>query len=359
QFRSLPRGLDVTYLTGLTTKALEDRLTALPPHSAVYYLVVDQDGTGQYFHPLQYLDKIAGVANAPIYSWVDSTLDHGVVGGALKSQPAQVAAIANVALRVLRGEPADSIPVAFRDFNVTEVDWRQLRRWRLSESRLPAGTQVLFRNPSAWERYRPYILGALLVLFAQSALIAGLLVQRRQRRKAEHELIDSQAQLRASYSRIRDLGARLLNAQDAERSHIARELHDDISQQLALIEIDLKAVEQPAPGPARSDLLAETLSRLHDVSRSVRDLSHRLHPARLRLIGLVAALKGLQSEMSPSGISVTFAADNVPPSLPPDVTVCLFRVAQEVLQNALKYSHAQHVAVRLSGESGRLVLSAE
>src|SRR5262249_34561222 len=133
QFRSLPRGLDVTYLTGLTTKALEDRLTPLPPHSAGYYLVVDQDGTGQDFHPLPYLDKIAGVANAPIYSWVDSTLDHGVVGGALKSQPAQVAAIANVALRVLRGEPADSIPVAFRDFNVTEVDWRQLRRWRLSE----------------------------------------------------------------------------------------------------------------------------------------------------------------------------------------------------------------------------------
>jgi signal transduction histidine kinase len=89
----------------------------------------------------------------------------------------------------------------------------------------------------------------------------------------------------------------------------------------------------------------------------VRDLSHRLHPAKLRLIGLVAALKGLQAEMSHSGVAIVFTHEGVPPSLPSDETVCLFRVAQEALQNAVKYSRAAHIALHLARTGDRLRLT--
>jgi signal transduction histidine kinase len=89
----------------------------------------------------------------------------------------------------------------------------------------------------------------------------------------------------------------------------------------------------------------------------VHDLSHRLHPAKLRLIGLVAALHGLQHELPQSDIAVTFTHDTVPSTLPPDLTLCLFRIVQEALQNALKYSRAHRVSVHLSGGPDGLALT--
>jgi signal transduction histidine kinase len=158
----------------------------------------------------------------------------------------------------------------------------------------------------------------------------------------------SEAELLTSYDRIRDLAARLLNAQETERSRIARELHDDISQQVALLTIDLELAGGTDRGQAEKQT-DEALNRAHAIAKSLHDLSHRLHPAKLRLIGLVAALHSLQRELSQSEIPVTFAHDNVPPTLPPDLTLCLFRIAQEALQNALKYSKAHEVSVHLSG----------
>ena len=99
------------------------------------------------------------------------------------------------------------------------------------------------------------------------------------------------------------------------------------------------------------------MNRAQGIARSVHDLSHRLHPAKLRLIGLVAALQGLQRELSQSDIAITFTHDNVPPTLPPDLTLCLFRIVQEALQNALKYSEARHVSVHLSGGPDGLALT--
>ena len=206
--------LSFTYLSGLPTKDLEDKLRSLPPHSIVYYLVVDRDGSGENFHPLEYLERVAEAANAPVYCWVDSAMDHGTVGGSLKDQLVQTRAIGELTLKVLQGQSADSIPVSTIDLNVSQVDWRQLRRWGISEARVPAGTLIKFRVPSVWDRYRFYVLGAVALLLGQSLLIAGLLVQRARRRQAEEQVRRSQAELRTSYDQIRDLGARLLHAQE-------------------------------------------------------------------------------------------------------------------------------------------------
>ena len=136
----------------------------------------------------------------------------------------------------------------------------------------------------------------------------------------------------------------------------SRALHDDISQQLALLMIDLELLS--AADPATTEALIDgAVHRAHAVARSVNDLSHRLHPARLRLVGLVAALRGLQQELTRPDVAITFTHDDVPSTLQPDLTLCVFRIAQEALQNALTHSEARDVTVHLTSGSKRLTLT--
>jgi signal transduction histidine kinase len=356
QLRPYESRYGIEYLSGLPTSALDARLAHLPPNSIVYYTVVDRDGAGQVFHPLEYLDHVVAVSNAPVYTWVDSGLGHGVVGGSLKAQKAQVDELGAIALRVLRGESPESIPIVTRDLNVQQVDWRQLKRWGISQALVPDGAEVKFREPTVWDRYKDYILAVSVIFAAETALIVTLLVQRRRRRQAEQQLRGREAQLRSSYERIRDLGARLLTAQETERARIARELHDDISQQIALLAIDLELLRRPAARHAE-DLSAAALTRAESIARSVHDLSHRLHPARLRLVGLVNALDGLRREVSRPDLDITFSHENVPSTLSPELTLCVYRVVQEALQNAGKYSQARQVSVSIRGGPDSLVLS--
>ena len=222
----------------------------------------------------------------------------------------------------------------------------------------PAGTQILFREPSLWDRYKIYILGSLAVLLAQTTLIAGLLVQRARRREAEERVRQSQAELRASYDRISDLGGRLISAQEAERSHIARELHDDINQKIAIIEIDLHLLENCHSNQEDAKRhLRDAAERVQDVAKSLHDLSHRLHPVTLSMIGLVAALSRLQHNLSRPDLTITFSHENIPAALPPSLALCLFRVAQEALQNAVKHSEGHEVWMHLNARDHEINLA--
>lgn len=227
-----------------------------------------------------------------------------------------------------------------------------------ADVRVTTGTPVRYQETSDGDRYVKYMLGTVVIVLAQSSLIALLLVQARRRRQAQEHVRGGQATLRASYQRIRDLGGRLLLAQEAERSRIARELHDDIGQQLALLVIDLELIgSAPDLEWEIRTLIDETLTRAHGVAKSIHDLSHRLHPEKLRLLGLVSALSGIQREFSVPNLNLTFAHHNVPPALPHDVTLCLFRVVQEALQNIVAHSAAHQISVQLIGSEGGLVLT--
>src|SRR5262245_28233844 len=240
RIESLDERLTIIYLSGLPIERLETIVSELPSHSVVYYLLVSQDGSGVHLPPLEYLDRLASVANQPIYSWDDSTMGHGVVGGCLRHFESGIALVAQQALRVLQGQSADALPTLTPDLNVAQVDWRELQRWNIPERRVPAGTTVRFRELTFWSRYKGSVISAVAILVAQTGLIVALLVQRARRRRAEERVRGSQAELLTSYERIRDLGARLLSAQDVERSRVARDLHDDVGQQLALLSIDLQ-----------------------------------------------------------------------------------------------------------------------
>ncbi len=357
EFRPFEGRVEFTYFSGLMMQDLEERLRMLPPHSAVFYLVVSQDGAGEHFQVMSSLSRVASAANAPTYSWADAAVDSGIVGGRRRDQVAQVKAIAALALRVLRGERADDIPVSLPNTDVDQVDWRQLRRWGLDESRLPTGTRVEFRPPSMWNQYRRYIIGAVMLMLAQSALIAGLLVQRTKRQRVERELRGSQTKLRASYDRIRDLSRRLLGEQEAERARIARELHDDINQQLAILSIELDGLRSDQLQVPSANRLSRAMETTQGISTSVRELSHRLHPSKLRLIGLVGALDNLRRDLSPPHLPIAFSHRNVPEEIDQNIALCVFRVAQEALGNAVKHSDARHIWVDLTGGPSSVALT--
>jgi len=184
-------------------------------------------------------------------------------------------------------------------------------------------------------------------------LIAGLLIQRARRRRAEADLRGSQTELLKSYERNRDLGSRLLKAQETERSRIARELHDDICQRMLLLTIELQ-LQSRARRDERSTAQALDIAQdiAQDIAKSLHDLSHGLHPTKLQMIGLSPALERLCHELARSGIVITYTHSGIPPTLSPDVMLCLFRVAQEALQNAIKYSQAREIAVILNHVAG-------
>jgi signal transduction histidine kinase len=350
--------LALTYLSNQRRDDLEARLAALPAHSMVFYLTMNRNDAGDFVHPLDYLDRISLLANAPIYSWVDSAMGHGVVGGVMKDQRAEINEVANSALRVLNGEPADSIPLTDADVNVAQVDWRELRRWHIDETAVPATTVIRFRELGLWDRYRSYLLGVSVVVIGQTALIGLLLFQRARRKQAEARAHGAQAKLRANYDRIRDLGGRLLMAQEAERSRIARELHDDIGQQLAMLAINLEHVRASASnvGQAFRDVIEQALERARSVSKTLHDLSHRLHPNLLGHMGLAGALQRMIDEVPHDSLEIVFEHSGVPVSLPQDVILCVFRIAQEALQNVVRHSAAHHVSIHLDGSETELVL---
>ena len=194
----------------------------------------------------------------------------------------------------------------------------------------------------------------------QTSLIAGLLLQRLKRRRAEEGVLKGEAELHTSYARIRDLAGRLIGAQEVERMRIARELHDDVGQQLALLSIELDQLGNSVRNadPNVVTRAREASDRTAEISTSVHDLSHQLHPPKLELMGLVVAVAGLRRELAQQHeIAIDFSHADVPETIPRDVSLCLFRIVQEGLRNAIKHSGAREVSVRLAGDPQGLLLS--
>jgi len=155
------------------------------------------------------------------------------------------------------------------------------------------------------------------------------------------------------------MSGRLITAQEEERGRIARELHDDLSQRMALLLIELEQFKEGMPSVERQvqqhlDNITEMAS---EVSADIHGLSHQLHPAKLDTLGLIGSLKGLCREFSEQHkLQVQFLHQDVPAQIPKDVTLCLFRIAQEALWNAVKHSGAAGAEVQLSGSASAIDL---
>jgi PAS domain S-box-containing protein len=173
-----------------------------------------------------------------------------------------------------------------------------------------------------------------------------------QRRRAEEELRENQRELQL-------LSGQLLKAQEMERRRIARELHDDLNQDLSLLSVELDLLGQKPPDSAEQ-LCSRTRAlsaRVKQLSSVVHGLSHQLHPAKLEQLGLVPAVQGLCRELSQSyGLPIDFSHEEVPQEVPFDLALCLYRIAQEALQNVIKHSGASRAELRLFRTDGTMAL---
>jgi signal transduction histidine kinase len=352
QFKRFDSRVTLNFLPDLSWVDLEKTVAALPPDSIIYFLTLAEDAAGARLPSTESGERLARVANAPIYSWNDVMMDHGIVGGRLLSNQIVAEHSAQLTLRILRGENADTIPVVAVDPHVAQLDWRQLQRWGIDERAIPPGTRILFRDPSIWEQYRVYILGAVALMFLQSALIGGLLVQGTRRRRIEASLRESEKRYRVTAELNQDLSGRLINAQEDERARIARDLHDDLGQQLAVVSVMLNGLNTKVGMRASDPEIDHSFKTLRDLTAelfdSVRNLSHELHPSVLEHLSLAAALGRHCSDIERlHQVSVTFGAENNF-RLKPDLALCLFRVTQETLANAVRHGAARNIRVSLT-----------
>jgi PAS domain S-box-containing protein len=194
-------------------------------------------------------------------------------------------------------------------------------------------------------------------LVEQAAYLAGVAIERT---RAREKLQQSEAALRRSHRTLQDLAGKLLTAQEEERRHLARELHDDLTQRLAAIAIEAGKLEQRA-APVGEELtigLGRIRAEVAGISEDVHDISRRLHPSILEDLGLVDAIASECRTFSDrEGIAVEFSPENVGAQLPRELSICLYRVVQEGLRNIAKHSRTETASVALHRDNGQVRLT--
>jgi signal transduction histidine kinase/ABC-type uncharacterized transport system substrate-binding protein len=179
--------IEVRHLVGLSLEKVLEEIAALPEHSVVLVGAFLRDATGRDFTTPAVISRIAAVSGVPVYTLTETAIGTGAVGGQVVSFEVHGKVAAELALRVLAGERP---PPTGAGTTVPMFDDRQIKRWGIDRRLLPAGSVVRFREPSLWDLYRGYVVAGAGVLLVQSGLIAGLLVQRAQRRRAQRSLAE-------------------------------------------------------------------------------------------------------------------------------------------------------------------------
>jgi PAS domain S-box-containing protein len=197
----------------------------------------------------------------------------------------------------------------------------------------------------------------------------GSLTDVTEQREAEQQMLHANAALASelrertrSEREVQALTARLIRAQEEERAHLARELHDDLSQQLAAVSIAVSNLKKRIPVGAEEAIAQSSRiqQKLVNIAECIRRLSHQLHPSVLQHSGLTAALRNYCEEYAAlTSHKISFRCNGFRASVPPAVALCVYRVAQEALQNAVKHSRVNEAEVALEyGEGGvRLTVS--
>jgi signal transduction histidine kinase len=337
--------LDIIYVTELAMPELLKRLKTLPERSIVLFATLSRDTAGIHYSSRETGPLIGSAANVPIFSLFDVYIGYGQVGGNLTTVRTQGTLAGKEALEILDGVSPNDIPIV-KAPNRYVFDWRALERWGLREKDLPLGSIVMFRESSVWERTRKFWISGLVIILSLTVLAIYLQHSRAELKKA-HE-----AEVR--------LSRHLINAQEKERSRLASELHDDFSQRLAVLALGLQNTADTLPDSQDTlkQMLGEFRQSVGELGDDLHTLSHRLHSATLDTLGLVTGLKSLCRELgTKQGIEVDFTSEDVPRNVRPDVALCLFRVAQEGLQNLKKHSGTKQAYLNVRHVDDKLFLS--
>jgi signal transduction histidine kinase len=183
------------WFNDLRFEEMLQRVSKLPAHSAVFYVDLRVDAAGVPLDRDFVLPKLRDATNAPIFSYIDSYLGQGIVGGSMLSSAEVGQRMADATIRILDGETPGDLKIPAVVPGPAQYDWRELQRWKISEDRLPAGSTVSFRAPTSWEQYRWLIALVSSILLVQGSLISILLFERRRRRFAEAQSRQRSAEL--------------------------------------------------------------------------------------------------------------------------------------------------------------------
>jgi signal transduction histidine kinase len=249
--KPLTNRVSFTWTNHLSFDDLLKHAAALPPHSAIFWELMIVDAAGVVHEGNTALAKLHAVSSAPIFSYDESFFGHEIVGGPLLAVLDSSRQTAAVAVRILGGEKASDIKITPVRFSKPKFDWREMQRWAISESRLLPGSEILFREQTAWERYRWQMTSILLALLVQSAMIAWLLVEQFRRRRAE------------TRSRKLSLDAIHLN-RAAEAGALSASLAHDLGQPTLAIALNTQRME---------NLLSKDRLELGKIREAVVDIS--------------------------------------------------------------------------------------
>jgi len=345
EFAPLRDQLDIVDLKDIAVDDLLKRVKSLPPHSAILFDTYLHDPAGKPYVPGAVCDLIAGTANAPVYILFQTEIGKGATGGVLINFESVGDQGAKIIRDLLSGASVSQYPVQ-RSRNDVIIDWREFQRFGFNEASLPPSAVILFRPPTLWEKYHWYIIAAGFVILLQMALIIELALAGKLRKRSERS--------------ARELASRLINAQEVERRRIAGELHDDVSQRLALVAIQLDALRRSPPGSR--DVLIRELTALYDetdlISSDIHQFSHELHPAVLDRLGLPTALRRYCTEFSEHRkIGINMSVSGEERGMSPETALAFFRIGQECLTNATKHSGATECKILLTFARNRVTLA--
>jgi signal transduction histidine kinase len=252
------------WFNDLTFEDMLNRISKLPPHSAAFFVDLRVDAAGVPLDRESVLPKLRAATNAPIFSYVDSYLGQGIVGGPMVSIEELGRRMAEGAIRILRGEVPADLKIPPLESGVPQYDWRELRHWNISEDRLPEGSIVRFREPGMWQQYRSQLALIFGVIVIQSALIGGLLFEHRRRQRAE--VLSAHRTAELAHVNRHAMAGELTAA-------IAHEINQPLGAILANTEVAQLIAKSPAPDMSEiSQILADI--RRDDVRAST--IIHRL-----------------------------------------------------------------------------------
>ena len=326
-------------LAGLTPAEAALEFVQAGPDTAGLLLSFELDNYGNRMNTTEYLHELNKVSTVPIFGCYDTILGHGILGGALVSPTDFGNATGKIAGRVLNGESADDIPKDYSQTYTIAFDHEVLRKFGISESRLPAGAKVINRKPTVWSQYGRYISSGVAALLVQSAIIVSLLLNRSKRIAAEKE--------------AQSLAGRILSAGEEERRYLARELHDDVSQRLAAVSIETGTLENKMSEFSEiKEPLGKLKKNLIGICDDLHRMSRHMHPSVLDDFGLSEALRSECGELSQRwGIPIELHCSKRFPEIPKSVALCLYRVAQESLWNAIRHSGGSKITIELKSDA--------
>ncbi|WP_426408476.1 sensor histidine kinase [Bradyrhizobium ganzhouense] len=293
-FQPLTSRLEITYSNELSLEQILKQVAVLPPRTFIVYGQMLVDAAGVVHEGNRAIDRIHAVANAPIFSEQDAFFGRGIIGGRMTDIADVSRQTAAVAVRILGGESPGSIKTPPIPAASPRYDWRELKRWNISESQLPPGSQIMFRVPSVWEQYRLEVSAAAAAILLQAGIIGLLLVERRRRHVAQAE---------ASSRRQEVVRLNRVTTASVLSSSIAHELNQPLGAILSNTEAAQMLLKANPPDVAQlgeilSDIVRDE-QRASDIISGLRNLLNNRTDSDLRTFDLNDTVRDVVKIVSP------------------------------------------------------------